>query len=102
MFADAQMREEQTPDSFHLPTAKILNNIIVGSLLKVCYKFPPGFCPSGERFWVIAEAIQNDTITGKIDSKVLWAPFFLGQTITFEKRNVFDVDNSSPLGVVVC
>ena len=85
-FLDAQEQAREHPATFYAPDQETLANLKKKDFVKVCY--------IAERFWVQITKIQNDTITGRVANMLLFAPFKLGETITFQKTNVYDVNNN--------
>lgn len=82
-FMDAQAMARETPDTFEAPGTNELNSIKPGSLVKVC--------DGQERFWVIVRGVKGNTISGEVDNELLGGQYALGELISFEKRNVYQV-----------
>lgn len=83
-FVDAQEMHRMFPDKFEIPSEKELRKLKIGDIVKVCH--------NEERFWTIVKRIRNDTIYAKVDNDlVLKHDFKLGDTIKFEKKNIYAI-----------
>ena len=90
-FVDAQEMGSLYPDSFDVYTDEELNAIKPNDFVKVCLENNK---QDGERFWVKVTVVEGNTITGTIDNHLFGALLFgvdSGDTIQFEKRNVYDI-----------
>jgi len=84
-FVDAQEMARNHPNSFEVPDADELKGITTGAIVKVsCHD---------ERFWVTVTSVEGDTITGTVDNDLVLDGHGLsyGDTITFDKTNVYDI-----------
>ena len=86
MFVNAQEMKKQYPNTFEAPTTKELNALKKGDIVKVCYN-------DQERFWVILTSVRGQKLKGKVDNILLTPDLSLGDTIEFEKKNVYDIIN---------
>lgn len=83
-FVDAQEMHRKYPNTFEVPTKRQLNTLVPTQYVKVCH--------NDERFWVRLTEIEGDTLTGTVANDLVCdQPFSDGDTITFEKRHVYDV-----------
>ena len=74
----------QHPNTFHYPSEQQLENIFVGSWVKISNGI--------ERFWVIVVEIINDKFIGKIDNVLIFDEGYnFDDLIEFELINVYDI-----------
>lgn len=83
-FIDAQEMAQKHPDTFEAPTSEELDQISVGSLVKICN--------DEERFWTEVTKIDGDKITANVDNQLLGDyGYNLGDSIEFEKRHIYSI-----------
>lgn len=82
-FVDAQEMAILHPDTFEVPTLSDLDDITEGSIVKVCDGI--------ERFWVIVDNVVGDRIKGFVDNELIKSELKLGDTIFFEKKNIYSI-----------
>lgn len=83
-FTDAQQMAIKNPDTFSVPGSCELSLLKAGDYVKVCY--------NAERFWVLLTVVDGDKLSGSVDNDLIFEqPFKLGDSIAFEKRNVYDI-----------
>ena len=83
-FVDAQEMVKVHPETFYAPSKDELDDISIGDFVKVC--------DNDERFWVIVEEIDGDTITGVVDNDLIRDhSFSCGSKISFDKCNVYNI-----------
>ena len=72
------------PDTFEVPDRSELDSIKKGSIVKVS-------C-NDERFWTEVISVRGNMITASVDNDLICdQEFGLGDTIKFEKRNIYSV-----------
>ena len=93
IYADAQIMAKLYPDTFIAPSITDLNKIKIGDFVKVCIEITnrKENEPESERFWVKVENIDGDKITGSVSNALIHLKLKFGQTISFEKRNVYSI-----------
>ena len=83
-FIDAQEMHKQHPDTFEVPFKSELDAIKEGSTVKVCN--------GKERFWTQVTDVDGDKLTATVDNNLIDSDGInLGDTIHFEKKNVYCV-----------
>ena len=82
-YVDAQAMAVKHPKTFEVPSTEELASIEPGCFVKVC--------TGRERFWVLVTKIRGNIVTGKVDNKLFTVPLRLGQSISFDKKNIYSV-----------
>ena len=83
-FTDAQSMARMHPYTFMAPGLEELAVIKVGDFVKVCH--------NNERFWSIVKSVDGVTVTAEVNNDLICSqPFKCGDTISFEKRHIYDI-----------
>ena len=83
-FVDAQKLKQAQPKTFGVPTVKQLAKLKKGDYVKVSH--------NEERFWVILTGVRGKRLEGTVSNELICdQPFVLNDTITFEKRHVYNI-----------
>lgn len=87
-FENAQELKKLNPETFEAPTLDELSNVREGDNVKVC--------TGGERFWVEVKLIEDNTIYGKVNNRLV--NFYehgldLGDVVRFDKECIYDIFN---------
>lgn len=78
---DGVLKNQQHPDTFHIPSQKVKDALSSGDYVKVC--------DNNEKFWVELQSINGDELVGRVDNDLVFEhPFKCDDIITFEKRHV--------------
>ena len=92
---DARQMAAKHPDTFQVPTATEIDNIMIGWLCKVA--------TSEERFWVlvtekkpIGEISGEYSFKGKIENEVDTQGLKFGDEIEFYSCNIYEIDDDLP------
>lgn len=62
-FVDAQLRAEESPDTFEVPPIEVLEQLGVGWAVKIC--------ADGERFWVVIDGRYGEVLRGTVASPLV-------------------------------
>lgn len=84
VFADAQQRARENPETFKVPSEQDLGSLRVGDLVKLC--------SNGERFWVELVSLTDDGQLGGVPASAD-APIGI---LRFARRHIFDVEPQAP------
>lgn len=91
-FIDAQAMAWQHPDSFDVPEPQTLKSLGPGDNIKVC--------ADDERFWVVLDKIDGDTLYGRVNNHVHGKHgLSYGDRVTLEIRHVYQVIRNGNLQV---
>lgn len=83
-FVDAQEMHLKHIETFEVPDAIELENLVPGVYVKICH--------NNERFWICLTNINKSLLSGKVDNTLISEhPFKYDDIIEFEKRHVFAV-----------
>lgn len=92
---NAQKMAQLHPLTFKAPSAKELNVLKVGSIVKVCHDFShaPIRNASSERFWTeITKIHTNGEITAIVNNDLINTEYFdKDSEIIFKKENIFQI-----------
>ncbi|WP_420588210.1 hypothetical protein [Bacterioplanoides sp.] len=86
MFANAQQKAIDHPDTFEAPTPEELAQVRKGSYVKVCAE--------PERFWVLVERVIDGKVQGVINNDLVFSDkhgLVCDQRISFELDNIYQI-----------
>lgn len=92
-FIDAQAMHRKYPKSFGVPSKRKLDALKPRSVVKVCN--------GKERFWTVVRNVRGSQITATVDNALVdkECGYKAGDTITFEKRHIYDINPKlAPIG----
>jgi uncharacterized protein YegJ (DUF2314 family) len=99
---DAAAMAKKHPRTFKRPSAKKLDSIAPGDLVKAAFKASKGD-KATERMWLIVTERDGDTLRGKLDNKpaMRGSGLRLGSRVELRLRHVFDVMKRNPGAVYI-
>ncbi len=83
-FVDAQAMRILHKGTFDAPEQAQLDALAIGDSVKVC-------ADNIERFWVTVTQIKGRAVTGTIDNELVIVDARYGDSITFDKTNIYDI-----------
>ena len=85
-FIDAQLMNQEHPDTFDIPTVEELDALAVGDDVKVAI--------GGERFWTRITEINDGSFMAEVDNELECTDIHglqLGDQISFERKHIYDI-----------
>lgn len=89
---DLSSCKEEFGENFEIPSKTRLENLKIGDLVKLIFRFENGEFVQVERMWVVISGVKDGKFVGNLDNE----PFVkgslkLGDEIKFDYKNVLEI-----------
>ena len=87
-FVNAKERHRQAPDTFEIPSEKMLDDIMPGDAVQVILEEPDEM---GERFWLRVTDVTGEIVTGEVANHLLFYDLAVGEEVKVVRDNIINV-----------